>query len=108
MSQINVMHWENVHLSLGIGILLLVFQLEMCTQLSDILHFDQVWIYVMISYCYKKEESLIKNESYIYFPVDRHLFRTQGLYLFVNLAVRGLFFRLNDFNNHGSWPVGCL
>lgn len=43
----------------------------------------------MISNCYEKEESLIKDESYIYFPVDRHLLRTQGLYLFVNLAVVG-------------------
>ena len=49
------------------------------------MHIDQVWIYVMNGY--KKEESLMKDESYIYFPVDRHLFRTQGSYFFINLAV---------------------
>lgn len=53
------------------------------------MHFDQVWIYVIISNCYKKKMSLIKDESCIYFPVDRHLCRTWGLYLFINLAVMG-------------------
>ena len=48
---------------------------------------DQVWIYVMNGY--KKEESLMKDESYFYFPVDRHLFRTQRSYLFISLAVMG-------------------
>lgn len=51
------------------------------------MHVDQVWIYVINGY--KKEESLMKDESYFYFPVERHLFRTQGLYLFINLAVVG-------------------